>query len=112
VGEGSAEFAEGGADTSTYAHYAIANGGERTHRRFDASTGPALIGKGTRLTVRATSYEMGDVRFLLHTPDLYNEGYSDFVNQLSRSIPPDVLPASVTSAGLASMNVLDYDKAC
>jgi hypothetical protein len=112
VGSGSDQFSEGGADTSTYPHYAIANDGERTHRRFDASTGPALIGKGTKLTVRATTYEMNDVKFLLHTPGLYAEGYPEYENALFNAIPPETLPADVRQHGLAGLNVTNYDTAC
>jgi hypothetical protein len=111
-GGGMDEFSEGGADTSTYPHYAVVNSGERTHRRFDSSTGPAQIGKGSRVTVRATTFDMTGVRFLLHTPDLYAEGYNDYVNTLFANIPADALPADARQRGLAGMNVRDYDTAC
>jgi hypothetical protein len=112
AGGGMDEFSEGGADTSTYPHYAIPNGGERTHRRFDASTGPALMGKGTKFLARATTYQMSDVSFLLHTPELYAEGYNDFVNNLFANIPADALAAEARQRGLAGMSVRDYDAAC
>ena len=112
VGAGSDQFSEGGADTSTYAHYAVANGAERTHRRFDASTGPELMGKGTKITVRATSFEMKDVKFLLHTPDLYAEGFPQHVNELFGALPPEALPADARQAGLPALSVRDYDTAC
>ncbi len=112
VGGGMDEFSEGGADTSTYPHYAVPNGGERTHRRFDASPGPALMGKGTKILARATTYEMSDVKFLLHTPELYGEGYTEFVNTLFANVPADVLAAEARQRGLAGMSVRDYDTAC
>ncbi len=112
VGAGSDQFSEGGADTSTYPHYAIPNNGERTHRRFDSTNGPALIGKGTKITLRATSFEMNDAKFLLHTPGLYTEGYTESSNQLFSAIPAEALPAAARAGGLAGLNVRDYDTAC
>ncbi|MBK6693417.1 MAG: hypothetical protein IPG50_14595 [Myxococcales bacterium] len=69
--QGTDEFAQGGADTSTYPHYAVPNGGERTHRRFDATPGPDTFGPGTRIKLRATSVDVADTMFLLHTPEMY-----------------------------------------
>jgi hypothetical protein len=71
VGAGSDEFSQGGADSSTYPQYAVGNGGERSHRRFDARSGPDAMGKGSKIVVRATASNIGDVRFLFHTPDMY-----------------------------------------
>ncbi len=73
VGAGSDEFSQGGADSSTYPQYALANGGERTHRRFDARTGPDAIGKGSKVVVRATASDLSDVKFLFHTPAMFND---------------------------------------
>lgn len=73
-GGGADEFAEGAADTSTYPHYAVTDGGERTHRRLDGTPGPELMGKGTRVTAAFTAADVTDVRFLLHTPEHY-EGH-------------------------------------
>lgn len=69
-GKGSNEFMEAAADTSTadYAIMGVPNGGERTHRRFDASNGPELIDVGSQVTVRATHPNASDVLFLLHLP--------------------------------------------
>ncbi|MBK6693517.1 MAG: hypothetical protein IPG50_15110 [Myxococcales bacterium] len=117
-GTGMDQFSEGGADSSTYPHYAIGNGGERTHRRFDASTfrppapTQAFLGKGTKLTLRATSHEMSDVKFLLHTPEFYKEGYTPFVEQLFSAVPDTVLSREVRAAGLSGLSVRDYDAAC
>ena len=62
-------YAEGGADTHTYPHYAVGNGGQRTHRRIDATPGPEKFGKGTTFTVRFTTSNVDQVRFLVHVPD-------------------------------------------
>jgi DNA uptake protein ComE-like DNA-binding protein len=68
-GGGSDSFAEGAAETSTYAHYGISNGGQRTHRRFDATPGPETFGVGTKVTVAATAPGTSDIMFLLHLPE-------------------------------------------
>ena len=68
---GTSEFSEGAADTSTYPHYLVKNGGERTHRRFDSTPGPETMGKGTTVSVRATAADISDVLFLFHTPEMY-----------------------------------------
>ncbi len=95
------EFTEGGADTSTYPHYAVANGAERTHRRFDASpfsrgkdrdgtNEPRSFGKGTKISVRATATEASDLLVLFHTP------------AMNASLPEDV----------KKLPVKEYDKFC
>lgn len=71
TGGPAAQFSEGGADTSTYLHYQVKNGGERTHRRFDATPGPEKLGKGTKITVRATASSGKDTLFLFHVPAMY-----------------------------------------
>ncbi len=87
------EFSEGGADTSTYPHYAVANGLERTHRRFDASpfsrgrdrdgtTEARSLGKGTKITVRATAADASDLLVLFHTP-LMNDTLPENLKALS-----------------------------
>jgi hypothetical protein len=95
------EWKEGGADTSTYPHYAVPNGHERTHRRFDASPfsmgkeegreiAARSMGSGTQVTVRATTKEAKDIMFVFHTPEMNEALSSDF----------------------KSLSVKDYDKAC
>ena len=74
---GTDEFSQGAADTSTYPHYAVKNGGERTHRRFDSTPGPEKLGYGTIVTARATAADITDVLFLLHTPDMYKDQAAD-----------------------------------
>ena len=72
-GAGSSEFAEGASDTSTYPHYALANGGQRTHRRFDV-VGPDSFGPDSTVSVRITHGDLSDVRILLHVPSTW-EGH-------------------------------------
>lgn len=67
-GLGVKEYAEGGADTHTYSHYAVTDGGERTHRRINASAGPEFFGPGTVATIRMTG-NVDDTRFALHVPE-------------------------------------------
>ena len=67
-GTGVDEFGEGAAETSTYPHYRVSNGGERTHRRFDAAAGPSMFGKGTSVKVGLTASSTEDIVFLLHAP--------------------------------------------
>lgn len=102
------EWKEGGADTSTYDHYAVANGRERTHRRFDASPfsngidenrreiGERSMGQGTQVSVRASTKESKDLMFVFHTPEMNG--------------------AAESAGGLKdewkALNVKDYDKAC
>lgn len=71
-GLGADEYAEGGADTHTYSHYAVRNNGNRTHRRIDASAGPESYGPGTVVTVRYTG-NSGDTAFALHVPQHWQE---------------------------------------
>ena len=68
-GTGVDEFGEGAAETSTYPHYRVSNGGERTHRRFDASAGPERWGIGTRVKAGLTATSTEDIIFLLHVPE-------------------------------------------
>jgi hypothetical protein len=95
------EFSEGGADTSTYPHYAVPNGGERTHRRSDASpfsrgtdadgtSGARPMGKGTKISIRATATDASDLMVLFHTPEM------------NATLSPE----------LKSLAIKDYDKAC
>ncbi|MFN3202881.1 MAG: hypothetical protein ACE366_31100 [Bradymonadia bacterium] len=70
-GGGVEEFAEGAADTSTYAHYAITDGGQRTHRRFDGTPGPKNMGNNTAFTVGFTASNAQDVAFIVHTPETW-----------------------------------------
>ncbi|MFN3202880.1 MAG: hypothetical protein ACE366_31095 [Bradymonadia bacterium] len=70
-GGGVEEFAEGAADTSTYAHYAITNGGQRTHRRFDGTPGPKNMGYNTTFTVGFTAADVEDIVFMVHTPEMW-----------------------------------------
>jgi DNA uptake protein ComE-like DNA-binding protein len=78
-GAGATTFAEGAADTSTYAHYQIPNGGERNHRRFDATPGPELVGGQSYVDLRATHPNVEDFYFVLHTPEAYApSAYSEF----------------------------------
>jgi len=66
--QGATEFGEGAAETSTYPHYAVSNGGQRTHRRFDAAPGPEHFGPDTIFTVDLTHADRTDVAFLLQVP--------------------------------------------
>ena len=68
-GAGVDEFGEGAAETSTYPHYRVSNGGERTHRRFDASVGPERWGQGTKMKAGLTAASTEDIVFLLHVPE-------------------------------------------
>jgi hypothetical protein len=77
IGAGSDEFSQGGADTATYPEYAVPNGGERSHRRFDARTGPDAMGKGSKIVVRATASDIADVKFLFHTPAMYADAANE-----------------------------------
>jgi hypothetical protein len=68
---GSAEFREGAADTTTYPDYKIGNGKEISHRKFSVTSGPEQMGKGTVFNVRASSANIDDVKFVVHTPDMW-----------------------------------------
>ncbi|MBW2525764.1 MAG: helix-hairpin-helix domain-containing protein [Deltaproteobacteria bacterium] len=72
-GGGVGLFAEGSSDTSNYPEFAVKNGGERTHRRFDV-VGPSAWGPESTVTVRVTHGDLSDVRFLLHVPAFW-EGH-------------------------------------
>ena len=82
-GGGVTEWSEGASDTSTYPHFAVVNGGERTHRRFDVA-GPSHFGPDSLATVRITHGDVGDTRYLLHVPSSWegheteNIGYHDY----------------------------------
>jgi hypothetical protein len=71
AGGGVTTWSEGASDTSTYPHFAIANGGEITHRRFDV-VGPANWGPDSMINVRLTHGDVGDVRFLAHVPSTWD----------------------------------------
>lgn len=66
-GGGVTEFSEGSSDSSTYPDFALANGGERTHRRFDVA-GPSHWGPDSEVSVRVSHGDVGDTRYLLHVP--------------------------------------------
>lgn len=70
-GNGATTFAEGAADTATYPHYRVPNGLDRTHRRFDATPGPELVGPSTYVDLRATHPNVDDFFFVVHTPQAY-----------------------------------------
>ena len=72
-GGGSSVFSEGASDTSTYPHFAIQNGGQVTHRRFDV-VGPDSFGPDSTISVRVTHGAVEDMAFLAHVPSTW-EGH-------------------------------------
>ncbi len=66
-GGGTTEWSEAASDTSTYPHFALVDGGEVTHRRFDVA-GPENFGPDSTVSVRLTHGDAGDARFLFHVP--------------------------------------------
>jgi hypothetical protein len=60
------EFAEGGPDTSLYAHYYITNGGRHVQRILAVSAGPEWVGVGSKMSTRISAADINDVRVILH----------------------------------------------
>jgi hypothetical protein len=107
-GAGSDHFAEGGADTHTYAHYATPDGQERTHRRIDASPGPETFGHGTIVTVQFTG-NVEDTLFALHVPEHFD------ISTYNPTIPRDVVDpgsADTTPVPQDQLSLLQYDRYC
>jgi hypothetical protein len=107
-GGGADHYAEGGADTHTYKHYAALDGKERTHRRIDASPGPKAFGHGTIVTVQFTG-NVEDTLFALHVPEHFD------TSTYNPTIPQSVVDPESTEATPVphdQLGVLQFDRYC